>query len=463
MRILRLFIALWAIVMLISCKNDIEKADALLLENKFEEAAVLYKKAADNGNAYAMWRLSKAYGNGDGVDFDESQASKLLQQAAQGGCEEAKCDLAFMYMFDWYGEGKDIEKGKKMLDDLVLTTDNSYVLSRYASLLFYGQEPYEEDKEKALAILGKVKDKNNPLYCDLMGNIYFSGTEKISIDENKGIDFLVKAFNGGRRYCAYQLQEIYALGKGSIKKDIAKQIEWLKKGTESNQTHCMITMAQICLSEDSTYQDYRNPQRGLDLLKRAAMHGNGNAYYLLGNLYFGNYGGTSYVQKDDKKAFENWEKAFELRSPDGGNNLAIAYTLGIGCEKDVEKAISILKQAVENGSGSSANNLYIKFATGVDGVEKDEKLAKYYLFKAAELGNDWGCFKLGIQYYYGNDLVEQNYNQAFVYVKKAADMGLVDACKMIAYFYEEGIGCAKNPVKAKEYRDKTVVKDDSKE
>lgn len=459
---LRLLSLLLLVCGLTACRNDIEKADALRLENKFEEAAALYKKAADNGNAYAMWRLSGAYTNGDGVDFDESQASKLLQQAAKGGCDEAKCDLAFMYMFDWYGEGKDIEKGKKMLDDLVLTTDNSYVLSKYASLLFYGYEPYEEDKEKALAILEKVKDKNNPRYCDLMSDVYFSGTEKINIDENKGIDFLVKAFNGGRRYCAYQLQEIYALGKGSIKKDIAKQIEWLKKGTESNQTHCMITMAQICLSEDSVYQDYRNPQRGLDLLKRAAKHGNGYAYYLLGNLYYGNYGDT-YVQKDDKKAFEYWEKAVELREPDGGSNLAFAYMKGIGCEKNVEKAIDIYKQAVENGSGFSANKLYYFYRNGSNGVEKDMKLAKNYLFKAAELGDDWGCFNLGKEYYFGSDLVDRSYDQAFVYVKQAADMGLVDACKTIAYFYEEGIGCDKNPVKAKEYRDKTVVKDDSKE
>lgn len=463
MRNLKLLSLLFLVCVLTACQNDVEKADALRLENKFDEAAALYKKAADNGNAYAIWRLSKAYDNGDGVDFDENQAFELLQQAAQGGCDEAKCDLAFMYMFDWFGVGKDIEKGKKMLDSLMLTTDNSYVLSRYASLLFFGQGSYEEDKEKALAVLEKVKDKKNPYYCSLMGDVYFSGTEKISIDENKGIDFLVKAFNGGRRYCAYHLQGIYALGKGSIKKDRAKQIEWLKKGIESNQTDCMVTMAQICLSEDSTYQDYRNPQRGLELLKRAAKHGNGDAYYLLGNLYFGNYGGTSYVQKDDQKAFENWEKAFELRSPDGGNNLAIAYIYGIGCVKDVAKAISIYKQAVENGSGSSANSLYVYYAMGDDGVEKDEKLAKYYLFKAAELGNDWGCFKLGIQYYYGNDLVEQSNSQAFVYVKKAADMGLVDACKMIAYFYEEGIGCHKDPEKAKEYWDKTVVKDDSKE
>lgn len=462
MRFLRLFIALWAIVMLISCKNDVEKADALRLENKFEEASVLYKKAADNGNAYAMWRLSKAYGNGDGVDFDESQASKLLQQAAQGGCDEAKCDLAFMYMFDWYGEGKDIEKGKKMLNDLVLTTDNSYVLSRYASLFFYGSEQYEEDREKALAILEKVKDKNNPYYCSLMGDIYFTGTEKISIDENKGIEFFVKSFNGGRPYAANYLQNIYAFGKGSIKKDITKQIEWLKKGIESNETDCMITMAQICLSEDSTYQDYKNPQRGLDLLKRAAKHGNGNAYFLLGNLYYGNYDNTC-VQKDDKKAFEYWEKAVELREPEGGSNLAFAYMSGIGCEKNVEKAIDTYKQAVENGSGFSANKLYSIFRYGLSGVEKDEKLAKYYLFKAAELEDDWGCFNLGKQYYNGNDLVEQNYDQAFVYVKKAADMGLVEACNAIAYLYEKGIGCDKNPVKAKEYRDKTVVKDDSKE
>ena len=459
MRILRLFIALWAIVMLISCKNDIEKADALRLENKFEEAAVLYKKAADNGNAYAMWRLSKAYGNGDGVDFDESQASKLLQQAAQGGCEEAKCDLAFMYMFDWYGEGKDIEKGKKMLDDLVLTTDNSYVLSRYASLFFYGSEQYEEDREKALAILEKVKDQNDPYYCSLMGDVYFTGTEKISIDENKGIDFLEKAFNSGRSYCAYQLQNIYASGKGSIKKDIVKQIEWLKKGIDCNQTDCLQKMATICLSEDSIYQDFRNPQRGLDLLKRAAKHGDGSAYYFLGNLYYKG----EYVQKDDKKAFENWEKAVELRDPAGGSNLAFAYMSGIGCEKNVEKAIDIYKQAVENGSGFSANKLYSIFRYGLSGVEKDEKLAKYYLFKAAELEDDWGCFNLGKQYYNGNDLVEQNYDQAFVYVKKAADMGLVEACNAIAYLYEKGIGCDKNPVKAKEYRDKTVVKDDSKE
>lgn len=108
-----------ATIAMISCQSDSEKADKLRLENKFDEAAELYQKASDEGDAYAMWRLSKAYGNGDGVDWDEAKALKLLKQSAQDGCEEAKCDLAIAYMFDWYNIGKDEEKGKEMLEELI--------------------------------------------------------------------------------------------------------------------------------------------------------------------------------------------------------------------------------------------------------------------------------------------------------------------------------------------------------
>lgn len=90
-------------------------------------------------------------------------------------------------------------------------------------------------------------------------------------------------------------------------------------------------------------------------------------------------------------------------------------------------------------------------------------LGKKYLLKAAELNEPWGCYLLGQQYYYGNDLFEKNNDQAFVYMQKAADMGHVDACRVLSYFYENGIGVAKNPQKAKEYKDKTVAKSDDKQ
>ena len=448
-----------AAIALISCQSNSEKADKLRLENKFDEAAELYQKAADEGDAYAMWRLSNAYDNGDGVDWDEAKALELLKRSAQAGCEEAKCDLAIAYMFDWYNIGKDEEKGKEMLEELIKHTKNSMVLSRYADLLFFGGGPYEEDQEKAMRILKKVEDKENSFYLGLMGGIYSNGTDKIDIDAGKGIDFFTKAFEKGRRYSAYWIQNIYATGFGEIKADRKKRIEWLNKGIESNVIDCMVDMASLCLTEDSTYKDMHNPQKAIDLLKRAARHGSGNAYYTTGNLYYEG----KYLPKDDKIAYENWEKAVALKYYEAASNLAYAYLEGVGCEKDEKKGIELYKLAADNGSGFSAYKLYYCYANGAWGVKKDIQVAKKYLFKAAEYGDAWGCYILGRHYYNGTEYVTKDVGQAFVYIQKAADMGLVDACKALSYLYENGIGVYKDPQKAKEYRDKTIANEDKKD
>lgn len=448
-----------ATIVLISCQTDSEKADKLRLENKFDEAAELYQKAADEGDAYAMWRLSNAYDNGDGVDLDEAKALELLKQSAQAGCEEAKCDLAFAYMFDWYNIGKDEEKGKEMLEELIKQSKNSTVLSRYAGLLFFGGGPYEEDQEKAMRVLKKVEDKDNPFYLYLMGAIYTSGADKIEVDAEKAIEYYTKAFENGRKYSAYRLQSIYTAGYGEVKADKAKRIEWLNRGIESNETDCMVDMALLSITEDSTYKDMHNPQKAIDLLKRAARHGSGKAYGSMGYLYYEG----KYLPKDDKKACENWEKAVALKYYKAASNLAYAYIEGVGCEKDEEKGIELYKLAADNGSGFSAYKLYYCYANGAWGVKKDVEVAKKYLFKAAEMNDAWGCYNLGRQYLKGNDLVNKDNSQAFVYIKKAADMGFVDACNTLAYLYENGIGVDKDPQKAKEYRDKTIANEDKKE
>ena len=448
-----------ATISLLSCQTDSEKADKLRLENKFDEAAELYQKAADEGDAYAMWRLANAYGNGDGVDWDEAKAIELLKQSAQAGCEEAKCDLAFAYMFDWSNIGKDEEKGKEMLEELIKQTNNSTVLSRYAGLLFFGGGPYEEDQEKAMRFLKKVEDKDNPFYLDLMGAIYTSGADKIEVDAEKAIEYYTKAFENGRKYSAYRLQRIYAAGYGEVKADKTKRIEWLNRGIESNVTDCMVDMALLSITEDSAYNDMHNPQKAIDLLKRAARHGSGKAYYSMGNLYYEG----KYLPKDDKKAYENWEKAVELKYYETASNLAYAYIEGVGCEKDESKGIELYTLAADNGSGFSAYKLYYCYANGVWGVKKDIEVAKKYLFKAAEYGDAWGCYNLGRHYYLGTEYVTKDVGQAFVYIKKAADMGLVDACNSLSYLYENGIGVDKDPQKAKEYRDKTIADGEKKE
>lgn len=440
-------------ITLISCQTGSEKADKLRIENKFDEAADLYQKAANKGDAYAMWRLSCAYSNGDGVEWNERKALEFLEQSAQAGCEEAKCDLALAYIFDWFNIGKDEGKGEHMLEDLVESTKNSTVLSRYAGYLFLNKE----DPEKAMRIQKRIEDKNNPHYLYLMGLIYTKGTETIDIDVPKAIEYFTKAFENGRKYSAYIIQEIYKSGYGEIKPNKIKRIEWLNRGIESNVTECMVDMAQLCMSDDSTYQTIHNPQRAIELLKKATRHGSGEAYFIMGNCYYNG----KYLPKDDNKAFECWSKSVELKYFEAASNLAYAYIYGVGCAKDVQKGIDQYKLAIKHGSGFSANKLFYIYWAGEYGVEKDMILAKKYLLEAARLGDSHGCFILGKHYYTGEGLMDKNTDQAFVYMKKAADMGHIDACNYLAYFYENGIGVDKNPQKAKEYKDKTIANSDN--
>ena len=76
------------------------------------------------------------------------------------------------------------------------------------------------------------------------------------------------------------------------------------------------------------------------------------------------------------------------------------------------------------------------------------------------MNSSTACTNIGRHYYFGSDLFQKDIAQSFIYYKKAADMGDIDACGVVAYFYDKGIGTSKDPQKAKEYRDKTKAKEE---
>lgn len=257
----------------------------------------------------------------------------------------------------------------------------------------------------------------------------------------------------------FKLYLNYIQGYGGRRADTTEAIEWLQKGIEANLTGCICAMSEICLTEDSAFQKYHNVSRGIELLKTAAKHGSAWAYFRLGTCYYEG----KYVEKDDEKAFKYTKKSAEMRNATGAYNLGLFYINGTGCVKDVEKGIEIWKTAVEYGSAGAANNLYCYYHGGSENLPagpRDNDLAKEYLIKAAKMGDEYACLNLGSQYFYGDDLFERNTSLAFFYTKKAADAGLIDACSLLGYFYSEGIGCDKDPDKAREYENKTKAKED---
>lgn len=452
------FIFVISIIMTFTSCDKVSRADSLRLDNKFEEAAKLYQEAADEGDAYAKWRLANAYYNADGVDFDFDKAQKLLEEAAKAGCEEAKCDIACSYMYGWNNYDKDVEKGKKLFMALVEKSTNDYVIARYAKELLHGWT-FEQDKEKAERLLESVNNKDNDVYLRVMGELLEVGGDKSEINYKKSLEYYMKAFAQGNRYSAFEVAQFYR-GNDEIDEDIDKTIEWLKKGVESNSTDCMLFLGEIYISEDSIFTKYHNINKGLDLIRKATKHGSGEAYNSLGHIYWEG----KIVAKDDEKAYDYYKKAFELKDAGGAFSYAFKYINGIGIEKDIKKGIEIWEKAVEYGSAGAANNLYCYyFGIAYGSKLKDLDKAKKYLLEGAKLDNAMACKNIAQHYYRGSDLFEKNESQAFVYFKKSADLGNVDACGEVSYMFANGIGCQKDPQKAKEYEDKTKAKEDKEE
>ena len=193
-----------------------------------------------------------------------------------------------------------------------------------------------------LGDLFHVKDKDDPYYLWVEGSIYASGIDNIESDFSKAITYFTKSFEKGSRNSSVCLAQIYFTKDRKETFDIKKGIEWLKKGIESNSTDAMVLLSQIYLhsKDNEDFKSYQNPSKGIELLQKAINHGSGDAYAQLGIEFFN---GTN-VNKDDKKYFEYSQKAYELRNGLGANNLGACYQEGLGCERNINKAIEIYCQ-----------------------------------------------------------------------------------------------------------------------
>jgi hypothetical protein len=65
-------------------------------EPNYTEAAVWYRKAADQGHSLAQFNLGVMYANGQGFDRDDAEAAVWFEKAARGGDGGAQFNLGRM-------------------------------------------------------------------------------------------------------------------------------------------------------------------------------------------------------------------------------------------------------------------------------------------------------------------------------------------------------------------------------
>ncbi|WPQ61280.1 SEL1-like repeat protein [Chitinophaga sancti] len=156
----------------------------------------------------------------------------------------------------------------------------------------------------------------------------------------------------------------------------------------------------------------------------AAEKGYGYAMNNLAHIYYMIEG---YV--DDDKAFYWYGKGAAARNTNAINGLSLCYQNGIGTPPDIEKAITLLQQAAEDGMAAAHNNL------GFLLYDTDPEQALYHYHQAEKLGEpDYGW--LGYLY-------EENGNFDIAlryYQKDESEIGAYN----LGIFHQQGLGTAKD-------------------
>jgi TPR repeat protein len=86
------------------------------------------------------------------------------------------------------------------------------------------------------------------------------------------------------------------------------------------------------------------------------------------------------------QALEILNLLVESSVPGALGMLGVAYQLGLGVELNGQRAIDLLKSAIELGDGTAAHNLGTIYAMGMPGIEINHEISKKFYRKAKEMG-----------------------------------------------------------------------------
>ncbi|MDR3263700.1 MAG: hypothetical protein LBT30_05255 [Clostridiales bacterium] len=346
----------------------------------------LYKKPADEGDAYAQLVWGVVNEKGLGIPQDYVQAAYWYATSAEGNNSDGQNNLGVLY-----------EKGLGVTQDY--------------------------DKSAGLYRSAAAKGNANAQYN--LGRAYYNGWG-VPQDYERAAEWYKKSADQGNAKAQNNLADCCEKGLG-VEKDTVLAERLRKRAGEKDpifaNEHIICYEAAAYPDNDDVfsraYETYSKPaeegnadaqlilgvanEKGLGVPKdagqaaywyaKAAKQGNPDAQNNLGVLYNRGEG----VQKDDAKAAKWYDKAIAQDDANAEYNAANGYYNGKGVEKDYAKALDLYTKAAEQGNSDAQNNLAYMYEKGY-GTPQDLEKAKYWYARAAEQGNENTLKSLGMSY-----------------------------------------------------------------
>eukprot|EP01105_Mastigella_eilhardi_P015598 TRINITY_DN3572_c0_g1_i5.p1 TRINITY_DN3572_c0_g1~~TRINITY_DN3572_c0_g1_i5.p1 ORF type:complete len:379 (+),score=81.45 TRINITY_DN3572_c0_g1_i5:272-1408(+) len=126
-------------------------------------------------------------------------------------------------------------------------------------------------------------------------------------------------------------------------------------------------------------------------------------------------------------------------------DLAHAYEIGFGVQKDMQKAAALFQRAAEAGNVQAMIKSAFCLLDG-EGVARDAEKARTLLQRAADAGSSGALFLLGHCYEYR--FVPRDNERAVTFYQRASDAGDLQAMAQLGKCILNGNGVAKDPARA---------------
>ena len=316
---------------LLQCKDD-KGLMKLFLTDHTEKAYEQIRKAADEGNAIALYMMAAYFSQGYGVQpINQQKAIAYFKKSYEAGYAVAGYDVA-AFLPDGSPEQKEIRNHAK---DKILESANEGDVFAQASAAWGYREGYGTavDHVEAVKWVQKAaKQGYARAQCNL-GDMYKFG-RGVEQSYEKATGWYRKAAEQGYADAQCNLGFMYELGDG-VEQSYEKAAEWYRKAAEQGYARAQRNLGDMYKFGRGVKQ---SDEKVLEWYLKAAEQGLARTQYDLGNMY---YYGTDYgtgVEQSYEKAVEWYLKAAEQGNTDAQYKLGDMYYFGTGVEQSYENA-----------------------------------------------------------------------------------------------------------------------------
>jgi TPR repeat protein len=435
---------------LVSPAAGLRRALMLFDSGKSNDAFPLMAAAARAGIVEAQYRVARCYLEGLGVPASRMEGARWLLQAANHGSADAQALLAALYVAGL----------------MPAAAGSGFASDR----LFEQETTSAPDFEAAFGFAAKAAEAGSAEGQAILGYILTNGPEELHDLDAAHRWYELSAAAGCAEGSLGLALSLARRGLASNRAEIERQLQHAVDGGLSSAVYLLavltengpgesgdrqaaaglyeraaedgITAAQLRLGLallDGTF-GRRDEEAGEAWMRRAALAGNAEAAFLLGDRAV--KGGSP----NFAEAIAWFRQAVDGGHPGAARALASLYLTGNGVAKDVEEGTRLLRVAANSGHRDAQVDLANLFLKGADEVGDPASIARWFE-AAASSGDRIAAFNLGMCFAKGVG-VQQDEGQAAHWMRRAAE-GIGEAQYMYARILLDGRGV---PANAREAR-----------